>query len=183
MPNETIEKVLSTTLENIRDMIDVNTIVGDAITAPDGSVIIPVSKVSFGFVAGGGDYGKKSSDPNSAAKSSFAGGSGAGVSIQPVAFLVAGCQPIRLLPTNSKGPYDKLIELVPQMLSEVRAFLQNKVQNGDECSVICPECGCITDECKCVDFVIAKDKSPKKQLKATKRQIQYVEAEPEDDDE
>ena len=77
-----IVDMMSVTLQKIKEMVDVNTIVGQAITAPDGTTIIPVSKLSFGFGSGGSDFDGRNSNQN------FGGGSGAGVHISPVAFLV-----------------------------------------------------------------------------------------------
>ena len=78
-------------MEKIREMIDVNTIIGDPITTPDGTVIIPVSKVSFGFGSGGSDF------PNKRDRDLFGGGAGAGISIQPLAFLVVFQGDVKLL--------------------------------------------------------------------------------------
>nr|MDD6335916.1 GerW family sporulation protein [bacterium] len=135
MPTHPIENILSSTLENIRRMIDVNTIVGSPISAPDGTVVLPVSKVSFGFVAGGGEYGnppQKSTLTAEENRPPFAGGTGAGVTIQPVAFLVAGCDPVRVLPAHSNSPYDKLIDLIPQVVSEVRAYCNCRFGSPEE---------------------------------------------------
>ncbi|MFZ5988822.1 MAG: GerW family sporulation protein, partial [Bacillota bacterium] len=105
MAEHPIEGLMTTAMESIKDMVDVNTIVGDAVQAPDGTVIIPISKVAFGFAAGGGEYntcceaqgggegeeedeGQGKGGNKSGGKFPFAGGSGAGVSINPVAFMV-----------------------------------------------------------------------------------------------
>jgi len=126
-------------MENIKEMIDVNTIVGDAVQTADGSVIIPISKVSFGFVAGGGEYkekskdqrqGKNNSDGDSAPSSMpFAGGTGAGVSVNPIAFLVVGEGKIRLLPVQFSSPTDRIVELVPQLLEEIKSMIGQKKEN------------------------------------------------------
>jgi len=126
-------------MENIKEMIDVNTIVGDAVQTADGSVIIPISKVSFGFVAGGGEYkekskdqrqGKNNSDGDSAPSSMpFAGGTGAGVSVNPIAFLVVGEEKIRLLPVQFSSPTDRIVELVPQLLEEIKSMIGQKKEN------------------------------------------------------
>ena len=109
MSEHPIKSLMTTAMESIKEMVDVNTIVGDAVQAPDGTVIIPVSRVTFGFAAGGGEYNsscaadknKEDEDGNSKASNfPFAGGSGAGVSINPVAFMVVGQQQIKLLPVN-----------------------------------------------------------------------------------
>lgn len=139
MPGHPIENIMKTTMENIKEMIDVNTIVGDAVQTADGSVIIPISKVSFGFVAGGGEYkekskdqrqGKNNSDGDSAPSSMpFAGGTGAGVSVNPIAFLVVGEGKIRLLPVQFSSPTDRIVELVPQLLEEINSMIGQKKEN------------------------------------------------------
>lgn len=139
LPGHPIENIMKTTMENIKEMIDVNTIVGDAVQTADGSVIIPISKVSFGFVAGGGEYkekskdqrqGKNNSDGDSAPSSMpFAGGTGAGVSVNPIAFLVVGEGKIRLLPVQFSSPTDRIVELVPQLLEEIKSMIGQKKEN------------------------------------------------------
>lgn len=128
MEKHPIEGIMSTTLESIRDMIDVNTIVGDAITTADGSTVVPVSRVSFGFVAGGGEYalsgkGHPAEMPTGALP--FAGGTGAGVTVQPLGFLVTGPDSVRLLPAQPYAPVDRIIELVPQTLCEIKNALRS----------------------------------------------------------
>ena len=96
MPEHPIEKILNTSMNSIKEMIDVNTIVGDAIQASNNTVIIPISKVSFGFASGGSEfkgetideYNKKDKDEQIQYRLPFGGGSGAGVSINPIAFLI-----------------------------------------------------------------------------------------------
>ena len=122
-----IENLMRTTMENIRTMVDVNTVVGDAVETDDGTVIIPVSRVSFGFAAGGGEYrllggaGRKAdgaaSDGGEAARElPFAGGTGVGVTVQPVGFLVVGQGHVRLLPVTDRAIYDRLIDLASDLL-------------------------------------------------------------------
>ena len=99
---------MKTTMESLKDMVDVNTIVGDPVETPDGTVIIPISRVSFGFASGGGEYNAKknqnaNSDKEENGKLPFAGGTGAGVSLQPVAFMVVGNGQIKLLPVDNNA--------------------------------------------------------------------------------
>lgn len=120
---------MKTAMESIKDMVDVNTIVGDAVETVDGTVIIPISRVAFGFAAGGGDY-----EPEDASHQGhpFGGGSGAGVSVRPVGFLV--CSPtngIRFMPVEGQLLYDRLIDMVPQALSKVQEIMRQRDQ-GDE---------------------------------------------------
>ena len=114
MENHPIDLLIKNTMENLKDMIDVNTIVGDAIESSDGTVILPISKVSVGFAAGGGQYSASCSPTDS--QIPFGGGSGAGVSVRPVAFLVIKEDKIRLLPLDSDNTLDKIVDTVPQIL-------------------------------------------------------------------
>ncbi|HHW92670.1 MAG TPA: sporulation protein YtfJ, partial [Firmicutes bacterium] len=125
MEEHPIQGLMKTAMESIKEMVDVNTIVGDAVETPDGSVIIPISRVSFGFAAGGGDYEQKNSESNSE-NLPFAGGSGAGVSVQPVAFLVVGQGQVRLLPVDSRAIYDRLIDLAPQVLQQLGFIVKSQ---------------------------------------------------------
>ena len=109
---------MATTMENIRDMVDVNTVVGEPIVCADGSTVIPVSRVSFGFVAGGGDYGKPHLD-----KTPFGGGTGAGVSVVPIGFLCLRGETIRMLPAQFSDSVDRALELLPQVMAEVKKWM------------------------------------------------------------
>lgn len=117
MNEHPIQALMETTLQKIRDMADVNTIIGQQIVAADGTVIIPVSKVSMGFASGGSDVGAKS------AKTMFGGGGGAGVSINPVAFIVISNGDVKLLQIeNSTTPAGKAIALVPELFDKITAL-------------------------------------------------------------
>lgn len=125
MSEHPIEGLMKTAMESIKEMVDVNTVVGDPVETPDGSVIIPISRVACGFAAGGGDYqaGSNGKKEGEAAGSPFAGGSGAGVSVQPMGFLVVGNGQIRLLPVDdSHALFDRLIDVAPQMLNQVQSI-------------------------------------------------------------
>ena len=114
---------MGTTMENIKDMVDVNTVIGDPVRTEDGSTIIPISRVSFGFVAGGGEYGmeeRKGSQNAQAEPLPFAGGSGAGVSVHPMGFLVVGNGQVKLLSANYITPLDRVMELVPQVIGDLK---------------------------------------------------------------
>ena len=114
MSEHPIQGLMGTTMEKIRDMVDVNTIIGDPIVTPDGTTIIPVSKVSFGFASGGSDI------PAKVPKEVFGGGSGAGVSIQPLGFLVVHQGDVRLLEMNGPGvSMGKALGLVPDVISKI----------------------------------------------------------------
>ena len=124
MEHHPIEKLMQTTLENIKDMVDVNTVVGEPVAAGSGAVIIPVSKVSFGFVAGGGDYDTQTVrvDSNGTA-TPFAGGSGAGVSVQPVGFLVVNENGVHMLPAQSTTLMERALNCLPQVIEDVKSML------------------------------------------------------------
>lgn len=143
MSEHPIESLMKTTMESIKEMVDVNTIVGDPVETPDGTVIIPISKVSFGFASGGGDYTaekkeeKKSENGNGGhegqssgkdkAKFPFAGGAGAGVSVQPVAFMVVGNGQMKLMPVDQRANMiDNIIGMAPDMLHQLQAMVMKK---------------------------------------------------------
>jgi len=110
---------MQTTLENIRDMVDVNTVIGDAIQTASGTTVIPFSKVTFGFATGGGEYDPQKSPVQQALP--FAGGSGAGVTVQPVGLLVIGPEGIRLLPAQNKTALEQAISSAPQLVEDIRS--------------------------------------------------------------
>ncbi len=128
-----IENIMCTTMENLKEMIDVNTVVGSPVSTSEGLTIIPVSKVSFGFVAGGGEYVMSGSpipldvtdDPLP-----FAGGTGAGVTVSPVAFLIVGKGQVRLLPAQNNTSIDRLIEMIPQIIEDVKGMLPGKKEEN-----------------------------------------------------
>lgn len=124
-----IENMMKSSMEQIREMVDVNTIIGDPVHTPDGAVILPVSKVSFGFVSGGGEYGKGGSVRESSkdlTENPFAGGSGAGISLHPVGFVVVSGENVRLLPIEANSPFDHLSEIVPQVFQFAKELLTQK---------------------------------------------------------
>lgn len=127
-----IDNMMQTTMESIRSMVDVNTVIGSPVLGSKGTTIIPVSKVSFGFVAGGGEYTTEERQRNRGEGSEgfpFAGGTGAGVSVQPVGFLVVGEGTVKMLPAQASGPMERMVELLPQMLEDLKN--QEKEKQGD----------------------------------------------------
>lgn len=123
-----IDSLMTTTMENIRDMVDVNTVVGDAYQTPDGSTVIPISRVSFGFVSGGAEYSVSGRAPREAKPDAlpFGGGAGAGVSVTPMGFLVLSKDDVRMLPAASETPVDRLMELVPGLVKDIKSMLPGK---------------------------------------------------------
>lgn len=128
-----IGNLMNITMEKIKEMIDVNTIIGEPITSPDGTLIIPVSKVSYGFAAGGSDLPTKKEN-----KDCFGGGSGAGVTIQPVAFLTVYQGDVRLVSVDQEeGTADKLVNMIPDVLKKVKGvFKKDKSESADDFSEI-----------------------------------------------
>lgn len=118
-----ISILMQTTLENIRDMVDVNTVIGDAIQTASGTTVIPFSKVTFGFATGGGEYDPQKTPVQQALP--FAGGSGAGVTVQPVGFLVIGPEGIRLLPAQNKTALEQAISSAPQLVEDIRSVFSD----------------------------------------------------------
>ena len=128
-----IGSLMDTTMEKIKEMIDVNTIIGEPITSPDGTLIIPVSKVSYGFAAGGSDLPTKKEN-----KDCFGGGSGAGVTFQTVAFLTVYQGDVRLVSVDrEEGTADKLVNMIPDVLKKVKGvFKKDKSESADDFSEI-----------------------------------------------
>lgn len=120
-----IGHLMQTTLENIRDMVDVNTVIGTPIPALNGVTVIPFSKVSFGFATGGGEYDARSLPANSQENLPFAGGSGAGVTVQPVGFLVVSAEGVRLLPAQNKTALEQALHSAPQLMEDVKNLLSS----------------------------------------------------------
>ncbi len=127
MQQHPIESLMGTSMESIREMVDVNTVIGDPVKTQDGSTIIPISKVSFGFVAGGGEYafGNVQSAPNLP----FAGGAGAGVTVHPMGFLVCTGSGVRMLRADCTSPAEKLVEMIPQALEMIGHAGKDECEN------------------------------------------------------
>ena len=124
MSDHPIEALMKTAMESIKEMVDVNTVVGDPVETPDGTVIIPVSRVSCGFAAGGGEYEVRPPDEKSSSgKVPFGGGSGAGITINPVAFLVVGKDQTKLLPVESNVLVDRILDSAPKLLEKVQEMV------------------------------------------------------------
>ncbi len=120
-----ITAVMESSMAKIREMVDSNTIVGEPITTPDGVTLIPVSRLSFGFGCGGGDYGKQ--------PDKLGAGAAAGVRVEPMAFLVVKDGVTRMLPVAAPAisTVDRAIELVPQVLDRVESFIDRKKEEKE----------------------------------------------------
>ncbi len=133
MSDHPIEGLMKTAMESIKEMVDVNTVVGDAVETPDGTVIIPISRVACGFAAGGGDY-QMNRDKDEEQATPFGGGSGAGVSVQPMGFLVVGNGQIRLLPVDNNAMFDRLIDMLPIIIDKMQAMCGKDKNKNSESS-------------------------------------------------
>lgn len=137
MSEHPIEGLMETAMNSIQDMVDVNTIIGEPIETSNNMVIIPISKVCFGFAAGGSEfsgetideYKKKDKEEEVQYRLPFGGGSGAGVSINPVAFLVVCKDSIKLMPISHASTIDKLMDYVPDVLEKAHKILDKKIDN------------------------------------------------------
>ena len=141
MREHPIEGLMSAAMSSIQDMVDVNTIIGDPIETNNNIVIIPISKVCFGFAAGGSEfneetideYNRKEKEEMVQYKLPFGGGSGAGVSINPVAFLVVQEGNVKLLPVNHSSAIDRLLDYVPDLFEKVNQVMNKNVNIKVKC--------------------------------------------------
>ena len=131
MEKHPINDLMAVTMEKMREMVDANAMVGQPITTPDGVTLIPVSRMSFGFGSGGGDYNTKYTAGKDA---SFAGGSGAGVDIAPIAFLVVKDGFVRVLPVAvpPASTLDRVIDMAPDIMDKVDKFIHRNQEKTQE---------------------------------------------------
>lgn len=135
-----IEGLMVTAMNSIQDMIYVNTIIGEPIETSNNIVIIPISKVSFGFAAGGSEfkgetvdeYTKKDKEEAIQYRLPFGGGSGAGVTINPIAFLVIQPNNVKLMPVNHSSSLDKLLDYMPDLMEKANNMMNKCVQTKKE---------------------------------------------------
>ena len=140
MGEHPIENLMITAMNSIQNMVDVNTIVGEPIQSMNGITIIPISKVSFGFAAGGSEftgetikqYRMKDKDEEIEYKLPFGGGAGAGVSINPVAFLVVQGDNVKLMPVDHQSCIDRLIDYVPDLMQKINEMFNKSICQKDE---------------------------------------------------
>lgn len=128
-----IEDLMMTAMTSLESMIDVNTIIGDMVSSNDGTSIIPVSKVCFGFAAGGSEFNSNKLNKFSEnEKFPFGGGSGAGVNISPIGFLIIKDGNVRLITVDTTGPLDKLVDLVPDVVNKANDLIKKSTENKDK---------------------------------------------------
>jgi sporulation protein YtfJ len=128
--SQKLPNMLDSTIAKIREMVDVNSVIGDPITTADGVTIIPVSKVSVGFGGGGSDFPSKNAN---AKENPFGGGVGAGVKVTPIAFLIIKEGSVRMLPvaTPANTTADRLVEMVPDTLDKIVSFIDSKTEKAE----------------------------------------------------
>lgn len=129
--SQNLPNMLENTITKIREMVDSNSVVGEAITTPDGVTIIPISKISIGLGGGGSDFVSKNVNRQ---ENPFGGGVGAGVKVTPVAFLVIKEGSVRMLPVAAPASTtaDRLVEMVPDTLDKIAAFIDSRMEKKAE---------------------------------------------------
>ena len=128
MSEHPINSLMDTSMRKIRELIDVNSIIGDPITTPDGTTIIPVSKVAYGFASGGSDLPTKKEN-----RDCFGGGSGAGVSIQPIGFLSIAKGNVRFNPIEKyDGAADRIVGMIPEAFDKISSFIKKDKPNKSD---------------------------------------------------
>ena len=126
--SEKLPNMLENTIQKIREMVDVNSVIGTPISTPDGVTIIPVSKVSVGFGGGGSDFVNKSGGENP-----FGGGVGGGVKVTPICFLIVKDGNVRMMPVAAPAntTADRIVEMIPDTLDKISAFVDSKTQKTE----------------------------------------------------
>lgn len=129
--SKNLPNMLENTISKIREMVDVNSVIGDPITTPDGVTIIPVSRISVGFGGGGSDFASGKTPQND---NPFGGGAGGGVKVTPVCFLVVKDGAVRMMPVAAPAntTADRIVEQVPDLLDRIAAFIDSRTEKKAE---------------------------------------------------
>ena len=129
--SKTLPNMLEGTIQKIREMVDVNSVIGTPITTPDGVTIIPVSKVSVGFGGGGSDFVSKNTNHQ---ENPFGGGAGGGVKVTPICFLIVKDGAVRMMPVAApaNSTADRIVEQVPDVLDKIAAFIDTRLEKKGE---------------------------------------------------
>lgn len=168
-----IEQIMRASMDSIQNMIDVNTIIGDPIETINNTIIIPISKVCFGFAAGGSEFSKETIDEYAKKdkddeeikyKLPFGGGTGAGVSINPIAFIVVREGNVKLLPISHLSTIDRLIDYVPDLFKKIDDKIGKKTEIKTE-----------------IDNILKQDKNKSKINQEEQYEIEYQDNEELDD--
>ena len=177
MSEHPIESLMITAMSSIQDMVDVNTIIGEPIETQVGITIIPISKVGFGFAAGGSEfrgetlkeYNKKDKDEAIEYKLPFGGGAGAGVSISPVAFLVVQEGNVKLMPVDHDSCFDKLLDYVPDLIQKMNEMFNKSIKQKEE------RTKSIINEMRNRNYYTEKPKSQETKSQEVKQQEKKIE--------
>ena len=126
--SQKLPNMLDSTIQRIREMVDVNSVIGQPITTPDGVTIIPVSKVSVGFGGGGSDFGNKTGGENP-----FGGGVGGGVNVTPICFLIVKDGAVRMMPVAAPANTtpDRIVEMIPDTLDKIASFVDSRTSKSE----------------------------------------------------
>ena len=130
--SQKLPNMLESPIQKIKEMVDVNSVIGTPITTPDGVTIIPVSKVSVGFGGGGSDFTTKTSRPGE--DNPFGGGAGGGVKVTPICFLIVKDGAVRMMPVAEPAntTADRIVEMVPDTLDKISAFIDSRTEKKAE---------------------------------------------------
>jgi len=120
--NHPIERIMDTAMARIKALADADTIIGTPVVTPDGKTVMPISKVSMGFVTGGAEYGRLP-DAKKNENFPFAGGSGAGVAITPIGFLIDNGSGVKMVSINAQSPYEKILNIIPEVIG---SFIEDR---------------------------------------------------------
>ena len=129
--SQNLPNMLENTISKVREMVDVNSVIGEPITTAEGVTIIPISKVSVGFVGGGSDYVSKHPNKHD---NPFGGGIGGGMNVTPIAFLIIKDGAVRMLPVAlpANTTAERVVEMVPDMLDKLTDFIESRLDNKEE---------------------------------------------------
>ena len=129
--SQNLPNMLENTIAKIREMVSVNSVIGDPITTPDGVTIIPVSKISVGVAGGGSDFVSKNVNKQ---ENPFGGGAGGGVKVTPIAFLIVKDGNVRMMPVAApaNSTADRIVEQVPDLLDKITGFIDSRTEKKGE---------------------------------------------------
>ena len=129
MNDEKVNRIMGLTMDKVKEMVDADTVIGSPVTTPDGTIIIPISRISYGFASGGSDLPSKA-QPSSGL---FAGGGGAGITVSPVAFLAISNGNVRVMQIEPYfSPVDRALEKVPQVIDQLAALFKKQPEQPEE---------------------------------------------------
>lgn len=131
MAENRIDEIIVSAIDRIKSMSDISTVVGDVIHI-DGVTMLPISKMSIGFVAGGGEYGADKSEIKKVKSYPFSGGSGGGLCVQPIGFLCVVGKDVKFIRADGKSPYDKVIETIPKLTKSILEGINKNNEKNDK---------------------------------------------------